>query len=66
MRITMLKHHELDSSAAGVVKCSVYQLASKGYAVHADCFYTSVPPAEELAIANTGLIGTILTPRKDC
>jgi hypothetical protein len=58
------KDPELDNSAAGVVKRLLDKLTNKGHTVYFDRFYTSVPLAEELAKANTGLIGTIMKSRK--
>jgi hypothetical protein len=44
----------------GVVKCLLGQLTNKDHAVYHDCFYISVPLAEELVKANTGLADTIM------
>jgi hypothetical protein len=60
------KDPELDNSAAGVVKRLLDKLTNKGHTVYIDHFYTSVTLAEELAEANTGLVGTILKSGKDC
>jgi hypothetical protein len=58
------KYPEVDNSAAGVVKRLLDKLTNKGHTVYVDRFYTIVPLAEELAKANTGLVGTIMTSRK--
>jgi hypothetical protein len=40
------------------------KLTNKGHTVYVDHFYTSATLAEELAKANTGLVGTIMKSRK--
>jgi hypothetical protein len=58
------KDPELDNGAAGIVKRLLDKLTNKGHTVYVDRFYTSVPLVEELAKANTGLIGTVMKSRK--
>jgi hypothetical protein len=58
------KDPELDNNAAGVLKRLLDKLTNKGHTVYVDRFYTSVPLAEELAKANTVLVGTIIKSRK--
>jgi hypothetical protein len=58
------KDPEQDNSAAGAVKRLLDKPTHKGHTVYVDLFYTSVPLAEELAKANTGLVGTIMKSRK--
>ncbi|XP_046986051.1 piggyBac transposable element-derived protein 4-like [Schistocerca americana] len=55
---------KLDNSASAVVKRLLGSLQGKSHTVYGDRFYTSVQLAEELARANTGLVGTVMPNRK--